>query len=112
MRWVLAPLRRVEKVTVVGPHWTVCAQVQAFLGNTVKVGCETPEGDDFQYIHPRAEWERDTVLLYVADDRFPVDLPQRFPDRSVTGVRRTSLLRGGVVVRTLRVTQLTRVGAG
>ncbi len=100
----------VEEVTIVGPHWIVCAQVQAALGRTARVGCETPEGDDFQRILPRSAWERDTVLLYVTDDRFPVDLPARFPDRTVTGVSRSSVRRGGTEVRTIRVIQLGRMG--
>jgi len=101
----------IDTVTVVGPHWVVCAQVQAALGRTARVGCETPEGDDFQRILPRSAWERDAVLLYVTDDRFPVDLPARFPDRTVTGVSRASVRRGGVVVRTIRVIQLGRMGS-
>jgi hypothetical protein len=100
----------IDDVTVVGPHWIVCAQVQAALGRNVQVGCETPEGDDFQQIHPRSAWEHDSVLLYVTDDRFDVDLAERFPNRAVQGVNRVGVRRGGVLVRTIRVVQLGRMG--
>lgn len=102
----------IEDVTVVGPHWIVCAQVQAELGNLGRVGCQTPEGDDFQRVHPASEWQRDAVLLYVTDDRFPVDVKERFPDRAVQGVNRVGVRRGGVLVRTIRVVQLGRMGSG
>lgn len=100
----------VEDVTIVGPHWVVCAQVQAALGHRAKVGCETPEGDDFQQLHPRSLWEKDSVLLYVTDDRFDVDVAKRFPKRAVQGVSRVGVRRGGVLVRTIRVVQLGRMG--
>ena len=99
---------RSDTPTIVGPHWIICAQVQAAIGKTVRVGCETPQGDDFQIISPRSSWEDEPVLLFVTDDRFPVDLASRFPDRTVSGVSRTSLRRGGVTVRTIRLTALTR----
>ena len=97
-----------EEVTIVGPHWVVCAQVQVLLGKSVRVGCETPEGDDFQGVNPRERWSRDGVLLYVTDDRFPVELSSKFPDRAVVGVSKTSVRRGGVAVRNIKVSTLTR----
>ncbi len=101
-----------EAVTVVGPHWVVCAQVQAGVGNGARVGCETDVGDDFQGWHPRSVWEGARTLLYVTDDRFEVDLRKRFPDRAIQSVSRVSVRRGGVVVRTIRVTRLGRMGSG
>jgi hypothetical protein len=98
--------------TVVGPHWIICAQVQAALGRKFKVGCETPEGDDFQQLYPRSRWEQDSVLLYVTDDRFDIDLAERFPNRMVQGVNRVGVRRGGVLVRTIRVIQLGIQGVG
>jgi hypothetical protein len=49
--------------------------------------------------------------LYVTDDRFPIDIPTHFPNRSIAGVNRATVRRGGVVVRTIRVIQLQRMGA-
>lgn len=102
----------VEDVTVVGPHWVICAQVQAHLGATARVGCESPQGDDFQRLHPESSWRDDAVLLYVTDDRFPVDVAQRFPNRAVQGVQRVGVRRGGVLLRSIRVVQLGRMGSG
>ena len=102
----------IEDVSIVGPHWIVCAQVQAALGPSARVGCETPEGDDFQWIHPRSRWEHSRVILYVTDDRFPVDVRSRFPSFTVQGVDRVGIRRGGRIVRTVRVLQLGRAGSG
>ncbi|OQB18553.1 MAG: hypothetical protein BWY17_00250 [Deltaproteobacteria bacterium ADurb.Bin207] len=101
----------IDDVVVVGPHWVICAQVQAAIGQTAEVACETPEGDDFQQRLPKSAWERAPVWLYVTDDRFPIDIPTHFPNRSIAGVNRATVRRGGVVVRTIRVIQLQRMGA-
>jgi len=101
----------IDDVSVVGPHWIVCAQLQAALGRKATIGCETPEGDDFQVLHPRTQWEHNAVLLYVTDDRFPVDMAKAFPNRAVQGVNRIGIRRGGVLVRTIRVVQLGRMGS-
>jgi len=102
----------VKEISFVGPHWIVCAQIQAIVGHRARVGCETPEGDDFQVVHPRSQWEDDTILIYVTDDRFPVDVTKRFPNRAVQGVNRVGVRRGGVLVRTIRLVQLGRMGSG
>ena len=102
----------ISNVAVVGPHWVVCAQVQAALGNAVRVGCETDIGDDFDGWYPRSAWRNAPVILYVSDDRFAVDLGARFPDRTVQSVSRTAIRRAGVLIRTIRVTRLGRMGAG
>lgn len=101
----------IDRVTVLGPHWIVCAQVKAALGDRVKVGCESPNGDDFSQWHPREKWIDDTVLLYVTDDRFDVDVRSRFTDRVIQQVHRVSVRRGGVVVRKIRVLQLGKMGS-
>lgn len=98
-----------ESVSVVGPHWIVCAQVQAALGNTARVGCQTDIGDDFATFHPPSKWGK--TILFVTDDRFEVDLASRFPDRAVQAVGRVTVRRGGAAVRTIRVSRLGRAGA-
>ncbi|MDP9000545.1 MAG: glycosyltransferase family 39 protein, partial [Myxococcota bacterium] len=41
------PLDERPGVAVVGPHWVICAQVDAALRGDVPVGCNTPIRDDF-----------------------------------------------------------------
>jgi hypothetical protein len=102
----------ISSIAVVGPHWVVCAQVKAGLGSSARVGCETDVGDDFDTFYPRAEWRKAKVLLYVTDDRYDVDPRNRFPDLAVQSVSRVGVRRGGVLIRTIRVTRLGRAGAG
>jgi hypothetical protein len=99
-------------VAVVGPHWVICAQVQAGLGKRARVGCETDIGDDFETFYPRSEWSKAPSILYVTDDRFDIDVRSRFPDRAAQSVSRVSVRRGGVLIRTIRVTRLGRMGSG
>jgi hypothetical protein len=91
---------------VVGPHWVVCAQLQATLGAGVQVGCRTPEGDDFDGWLPRARWHASPTLVYVGDDRFQTDPATEFPSRRVVDDRRLTVRRGGRAVRTLRISTL------
>ena len=100
------------EVAVVGPHWIVCAQAQAWLGNRARVGCLTDIGDDFDTFYPRAVWRNAPSIIYITDDRFQDDPAKVLPDRSVRGVDRVTVRRGGVAVRTFRVLRLGRVGAG
>ncbi len=93
---------------IVGPHWTVCAQIHAALGAAVPVGCRTKEGDDFADWFPERQWAKAPVILYVTDDRFPRDLAKEFPARDIVGVQSIDVFRGGRVVRTIRVTRLER----
>lgn len=97
-------------LAVVGPHWVICAQVQAALGNRARVGCETEQGDDFDSFYPRPEWRRAKTILYVTDDRFDVDPQRRLPEFAVQSVTRTGIRRGGVLVRMVRVMRLGRLG--
>jgi hypothetical protein len=102
-------LRREGKdPVIVGPHWTVCAQAHALTGADVPVGCRTPEGDDFQRWYPEATWRDAPSLLFVTDDRFPVDPATAFPHRDVVRVRTVNVYRGGRRVRTIRVARLDR----
>lgn len=99
-------------IAVVGPHWVVCAQVQAGLGKAARVGCETDIGDDFDTFYPRAEWRKAKTILYVTDDRYEVDPRARLPEMVVQSVSRVGVRRGGVLVRTIRVTRMGRMGSG
>jgi hypothetical protein len=91
---------------VVGPHWTVCAQVHAGLGPSVPVGCRTKEGDDFATWFPKGTWSSAPVILYVSDDRFPAPPATEFPHRDVARIQSTRLYRAGRTVRTIRVARL------
>ncbi|MCU0693024.1 MAG: glycosyltransferase family 39 protein [Polyangiaceae bacterium] len=95
-------------VSVVGPHWVICAQVQAALGREARVGCQTPQGDDFGTAYPESRWQKSPVIVYVTDDRFDVDVSKRFPDRALQSVDRVGVRRGGQLVRTIRVMVLGR----
>jgi hypothetical protein len=95
-------------VTIVAPHWIVCAQVHAALGAGVPVGCESPDGDDFGYWYPKRTWAAAATLIYVSDDRFPSQATDRFPDRAAVSSRRFVVYRGGRAVRTIRMTRLDR----
>ena len=94
---------------VVGPHYIVCAQAQAALGARVPVGCNSPIRDDFDDWYPRRRWLEAPVVLYVQDDRFDVDPKAELPNRVVSGVSSVEVRRGGVVVRTIRVTRLDKL---
>lgn len=87
---------------VVGPHWTVCAQIQASLPHA-QVGCATPMPDDFDDWLPRATWRRAHHVLFVTDNRFGGDGAGELPSHVRTGQSRVRILRGG---RTARVFEL------
>jgi hypothetical protein len=105
---LLAAEAQSQRVVVVGPHWTVCAQVHAALGARVPVGCQTPTGDDFSRWFPENEWSRAPTVLFVTDDRFTVEPSILFPDRHVVGIHTTHVYRGGRAVRAIRVARLER----
>lgn len=94
---------------VVGPHWVICAQLQAGLQRRAPIGCRTPQGDDFRGWYPEAKWWGAPRILYVTDDRFPLTTEQllaEFPDRRVVSKKRTTIIRGRVPVRQIEVTLL------
>ncbi|MBV9946457.1 MAG: hypothetical protein JOZ69_06395, partial [Myxococcales bacterium] len=64
-------------LAVVGPHWVICAQLEAGLQGARAVGCDTPVADDFDGWLPRGVWRRAEVVVWVGDARFPdpPDLP-------------------------------------
>jgi hypothetical protein len=91
-----------REVVVVGPHWTVCAQLHAGLPG-VRVGCATPIPDDFDRWLPREEWRRAEHVLFVTDNRFPGDGAEQLPGHVQTAQSRVRIVRGG---RTSRVFEL------
>jgi len=57
-------------VAVVGPHWVVCAQLEAALRGEWPVGCDTEVPDDFDAWWPRARWRAAEAIVWVSDARF------------------------------------------
>lgn len=91
-----------REVVVVGPHWTICAQLHAALPG-VRVGCATPVRDDFDTWLPREEWRKAEHVLFVTDNRYPGDGAEQLPAHVRSGQSRVRVLRGG---RTSRVFEL------
>jgi hypothetical protein len=90
---------------VVGPHWTVCAQVHAALPASILVGCEGDIPDDFSRWLPRSTWDQAPVVLYVTDDRFG-DSAGALPRRRLDAAWQVDVERGGVLVRRISVSRL------
>jgi hypothetical protein len=86
-------------LVVVGPHWVICAQIEARLGGELSVGCAGSEPADFAYWNPRARWAHAALLIYVTDARFPIDGGALFPDRACVDSRRLDQYRGGKLAR-------------
>jgi hypothetical protein len=106
------PLTEGEDVAAVGPHWIVCAQLEAAIGPSVRVGCDDPLRDDFDDWMPRSRWKAANVLLYVSDNRFPdPDYDRLFPDRALKRESRVSVVRGGKVTRSFTIAVLPLRGA-
>ncbi len=91
-----------HEVVVVGPHWTMCAQLHAALKG-VRVGCATPIRDDFDLWLSRDQWRRADNVLFVTDNRFPGDGADQLPEHVRVSQSRVRVLRGG---RTARVFEL------
>jgi hypothetical protein len=96
---------------LVGPHWIVCAQVQAAVKQHVAVGCNTPIPDDFDRWLPRARWEAAPVVLFVHDSRFELEPSKQLPRRRVTSLSKVDVRRHGQVVRSIRITRLEQASA-
>jgi len=101
------------EVTVVGPHWVICAQLEAALRGEWPVGCDTPVGDDFDEWWPRRTWRQADVIVWVSDARF--EPPSGEPSfagllGAYAPLRTRELLveRGGRTVRRFTVTVLSR----
>ncbi len=87
-----------REVVVVGPHWTICAQLEAGLPS-MRVGCATPVPDDFDRWVPRPEWRAAEHVLFVTDSRYPTDGAAQLPGHVQTGRSRVSVMRGGRIAR-------------
>jgi hypothetical protein len=90
---------------VIGPHYTICAQLHAGLGPSVLVGCDGDARDDFADWLPRSTWEKAPTLLYVTDDRF-ADREPGLSKRAVDAVWSAGVTRSGTVVRRIRVRRM------
>jgi hypothetical protein len=90
---------------VVGPHWTVCAQVHAGLPREVLVGCEAAVPDDFARWLPASLWRRAPVILYVSDDRFDDARADGLRDHRRDYAWHADVRRGGVPVRRITITR-------
>jgi hypothetical protein len=99
-----------EGVSVVGPHWVICAQLDADLRGDVHVGCDTPIRDDYDGWWPRAEWRRSEAIVWVTDDRFCA--PPELPLHALYSVRRVAVRRGGRVVRNFTISVFVRRAEG
>lgn len=92
-----------REVVVVGPHWTVCAQLHAGLPG-IRVGCATPIPDDFDGWVPRQQWREAEHVLFVTDNRFPGDGAEQLPAHVKAAQSRIRILRAG---RTARIFELS-----
>jgi hypothetical protein len=97
-----------DELVVVGPHWVVCAQLEAGLGGSTRVGCDTPRRDDFDGWWPRDRWRNADVVVWVSDAHFgpPPDLPAHTLLRS----REVPIVRAGRLVRLFTISVLVRGG--
>jgi len=96
---------------VVGPHWIVCAQLQAGLPD-VRVGCATPIKDDFDGWLPRDTWRAADKVLYVTDNRFPGNGAGLFPGHVVASEHTTRVYRAGRPARTFEFYLYVREAVG
>ena len=96
-----------REVVVVGPHWTVCAQLQAGLPG-IRVGCATPIPDDFDRWLPRDEWRKAQDVLFVTDNRFGGDGAEQLPAHVRTTQGRIRIMRGGRVARVFELYMYSR----
>ncbi len=101
------------EVTIVGPHWVICAQLEAALRGEWPVGCDTPVADDFDGWWPRRVWRQADVVVWVSDARFePAEGEPTYA--GILGAyaplrrREVTVERGGRTVRWFTVTVLSR----
>jgi hypothetical protein len=92
-------------LVVVGPHWVICAQLEAALRGDFPVGCDTDVPDDFDGWWPRDRWRRADVLVWVHDARFG---PPALPAHAARSTRQVRIDRAGVPVRVFTITVLAR----
>jgi hypothetical protein len=97
-------------LVVVGPHWVVCAQLEAGLSrapDAPPVGCATPIRDDFDDWYARARWSRAETIVFVTDTRFPFDAAA-FPSHVEARREHVRVARGGLTARVFAIHVLER----
>ncbi len=89
---------------VVGPHWTVCAQLEWQLAGERDVSCVTVEKDDWDFWYPVRTRDPELYprLHYVTDERFSKLDPFILTMEAVL-LSKVEIERGGKVVRTFRI---------
>jgi len=92
-----------QDLAVVGPHWIVCAQLEAALRDELRVGCDTPVPDDFDTWWPRARWRAADVVVWVSDGRFG---PPALATHRALRSREVRIERAGRTVRVFTITVL------
>lgn len=94
---------------VVGPHWVICAQLEAGLRGDLRVGCNTPISDDFDAWWPRERWHHASAIIWVTDARFgpPPPLGAYTPLRA----REVLIERAGRRVRRFTIATFVRRAA-
>jgi hypothetical protein len=99
-----------EDVSVVGPHWVICAQLDADLRGDVHVGCDTPIRDDFDGWWPRDRWRRSESIVWVTDDRFGP--PPELSLHALYSIRKVRIKRADHVVRSFTIAVFLRRAEG
>jgi hypothetical protein len=99
-----------EELVAVGPHWVICAQLEATFAGGIPVGCNTPIRDHFDQWLPRQRWRAAEAIVWVTDRRFgpAPDVSEHAAARSQEVVVR----RGGRIVRVFTITTFMRLAAG
>jgi hypothetical protein len=101
-----------EESVVVGPHWTVCAQLRAALPRSIPVSCLTDVADDFDTWSPRAGIQRAPRVIFVSDNRFPNEHPKELSRFAVETASRYTAYRGGRPIRVFSFTVYEKQGVG
>jgi hypothetical protein len=92
-----------QDLAVVGPHWVICAQLEAALRGDLRVGCNTPIPDDFDTWWPRARWRAADLVVWVTDRRFG---PPALATHDALRSREVRIERAGRTVRVFTITVL------
>ena len=96
-------------LSVVGPHWVICGQLEAALKGEIPVGCDTPIRDDFDDWWPRKRWRDANTIVWVTDARFGP--PPSMATHVVLHTREVRIFRGGRSVRVFVIVTLGRRAA-
>jgi hypothetical protein len=101
------------EVVVAGPHWVICAQLEAALQGEWPVGCDTPVKDDFDGWWPRRAWRDADVIVWVSDARFEPasgepSYARLLDTHAPLRTREVRVERAGRTVRRFTVTVLSR----